>query len=239
MELTWLGQGGFLFESGGVKVAVDPYLSDALAGRGTPRMFPAPVAPDKLKVDWLICTHDHLDHLDPETAGPMAKAFPDMRITGPKSVVKHLREMGVAPARCVELKIGKAQVCGAIKIIPVKAIHSDPEAVGLLLEADGIRVYLSADTEYADDLAEKVLALAEGKIDLALICINGRLGNMNDTDAVKVIKKLAPVEAAPMHYGLFERNTADPQPFLQAVRAAGIRARELTVSERFTVGGDK
>ena len=31
MEITWLGQAGFLFQSDGLKIIIDPYLSDSVA----------------------------------------------------------------------------------------------------------------------------------------------------------------------------------------------------------------
>lgn len=31
MRITWLGQAGLLFETGGLKIVVDPYLSDSVA----------------------------------------------------------------------------------------------------------------------------------------------------------------------------------------------------------------
>ena len=31
MEIIWLGQAGFLFQSEGLKIIVDPYLSDSVA----------------------------------------------------------------------------------------------------------------------------------------------------------------------------------------------------------------
>ena len=30
MEITWLGQAGFLFQSEGLKIIIDPYLSDSV-----------------------------------------------------------------------------------------------------------------------------------------------------------------------------------------------------------------
>ena len=48
MKVTWLGQGGFLFEAGAARLAVDPYLSDALAHKGLERLVPAPMTPAQL-----------------------------------------------------------------------------------------------------------------------------------------------------------------------------------------------
>ena len=95
MNLTWLGQGGFLLESNGRRLVIDPYLSDSLAkSHGTFRMIPPPMAIDETVPDVVFVTHDHLDHFDPETMGPLFKTFPKCRLVGPESVVEHGRREG-------------------------------------------------------------------------------------------------------------------------------------------------
>ena len=65
LKIRWIGQGGYLLDDGQVKLCIDPYLSDVVnrvAGR--PRMVAPPFAPADLKCDAVICTHNHLDHVD-------------------------------------------------------------------------------------------------------------------------------------------------------------------------------
>ena len=50
---------------------------------------------------------------------------------------------------------------------------------------------------------------------MMFICINGRLGNMNVEDAVKLTKILSPRVGVPTHYGMFESNTEDPRKYLR------------------------
>ena len=68
MRCIWLGQAGLLFEFDGMKVMVDPYLSDSVA-KVNP-LNSRRVAVDErffdIRPDILILTHDHLDHTDPE-----------------------------------------------------------------------------------------------------------------------------------------------------------------------------
>lgn len=66
--ITWLGQAGFMFRSpSGQVVLVDPYLSDACERQfGFRRQVASPVEPHALSADWLVCTHNHLDHQDPD-----------------------------------------------------------------------------------------------------------------------------------------------------------------------------
>ena len=72
LSIRWIGQGGYLLRDGDVEICIDPYLSnvvDRVAKRG--RMVSAPFSPEELKSDVTVCTHDHLDHLDPETVSRM------------------------------------------------------------------------------------------------------------------------------------------------------------------------
>ena len=57
-------------------------------------------------------------------------------------------------------------------------------------------------------------AFAKQKIDLMFICINGRLGNMNVDEAVRLTECIAPRVGIPTHYGMFESNTEDPQKYV-------------------------
>ena len=66
MKIRFLGQSGYILKSGNTEIIIDPYLSDSVnrvAGR--PRTLPVPINPKDIKCDAVICTHNHLDHLDP------------------------------------------------------------------------------------------------------------------------------------------------------------------------------
>ena len=69
MKITWLGQAGLLMETGGKIILIDPYLSDSVAKVNPLNYRRVPVEEQFLyiKPDVIICTHNHLDHVDPET----------------------------------------------------------------------------------------------------------------------------------------------------------------------------
>ena len=68
IKTTWLGQGGFLFETSNLRLAVDPYLSEDCFERskneGFKRLVPAPMGVAELNPDYYCITHDHADHYD-------------------------------------------------------------------------------------------------------------------------------------------------------------------------------
>lgn len=229
MKITWLSQGSFLFESNGTRILIDPYMSDCLEAKGLKRMIEFPLTFEALKPDLLICTHDHLDHLDPETVRRIADVYPETIVAGPSSCCEHFKTLGVAESQITLLERGKPVCQGLIKITPVMAIHSDPEAVGLVIETEDKKIYLSADSEYADDLVCPLTRNCE----LILICINGRLDNMSLDEALNVVKAAKPLMALPMHYGLFAENTADPQPFIDDCIKNSINSFEMKLGVEF------
>jgi L-ascorbate metabolism protein UlaG (beta-lactamase superfamily) len=228
MKLTWLGQGGFLLESASCRVAVDPYLSDALAAKGLERMSPPPCTPAELAPSLVVCTHDHDDHLDPQTVVPMALARCDCRFAGPPAVVAHLVRLGVSQARCDALTAGGRMDHGCFSIAAAPARH-EGDAIGVVAEAEGLRVYISGDTLFFDELVQGVRRSAGGALDVAAVCINGRWGNMTWQEAARVVGDLRPRLAIPMHYGMFRANTVDPAPFLAAAREMGLEAVAMEV----------
>lgn len=232
MNLTWLGQGGFLFESEGTRLTLDPYLSDSA---DSARMAPPPVRPEDLEVDGIVCTHDHIDHFDPATVRPMLGRRPSCLLCGPASVVKHAREVGIDAARCRTLRAGVLAEVGTFRLVPVPAYHTDQAAIGLVLHCEDLNCYISGDSLYRNDLAEKVRCAANGAPELVIICINGKWGNMSLNQALTVVHSLTPAMAIPMHYGLFAENTVDPEPFVQQCLAAGIQSAALQVGKPVAV----
>lgn len=83
----WLGQAGFVMRAGGLRILVDPYLSDTLGdkyrGTTTPhdRMMPVPVSVEALgAVDLALLTHHHTDHMDPGTLVALASRNPALEM---------------------------------------------------------------------------------------------------------------------------------------------------------------
>lgn len=75
MIIKPLGQSGYVLKTENSKIIIDPYLSDSVnrvAGR--PRLLPIPINPSDISCDAVICTHDHLDHLDPDTVYSLIKS---------------------------------------------------------------------------------------------------------------------------------------------------------------------
>jgi len=202
LKIRWIGQSGYILSDGKLEVCIDPYLSnvvDRVAKRG--RMVEAPFLPEELKSDVVICTHNHLDHVDIDAIPLMKKEI--ILFLAPDDAKQTLLECGVMNYK--SFNEGAVVQIGDFELRAVYADHTVP-AVGVIVKHSGITMYFSGDTEYNKKLEE----LKEYNIDIMFICINGKLGNMSVDEAVQLTKIINPKVGVPTHYGMFESNTENP-----------------------------
>jgi L-ascorbate metabolism protein UlaG (beta-lactamase superfamily) len=231
MNVIWLGQSSFVFESEGFRLVVDPFLSDIVERKeGKKRLMAPPLSIAELAPDALLITHDHIDHFDPIALPEIHRAFPRAPVVGPESVLRLARAHQFAPERLELACVGSKHQLGPFGIESLPAWHSDPAALGFLITENGRTTYLSGDTLLTPQLLD-ALADQVGQIDVVFIVINGKGGNMSVDDAVKLLARLRPRLAIPTHYGMFAENTEDPERFLAGCRAAKIECRTLALGE--------
>lgn len=228
LTITWLCQGGFLFDDGKTRIVIDPYMTNSLCVSGMDRMVAIPIPFEALKPDLVIFTHDHADHYNVETVAEIVKMYPNCKYAGPASAFNHFKKDGHDISKFQIANVGDTfEFCG-VKISAVKAYHSDPLATGVVMKMGEKLIYVSGDSLYQPDLHKKVSEKTKGeKIDLMFVCINGKLGNMSDVEAANFVRELKPARAIPMHYGLFAKNTCDPKPFVETVRKMDIKCDEM------------
>lgn len=234
LKLTWICQGGFIFDDGKTRLVADPYLSNKLYFSGLGRMVTVPIAFEELKPDIVLFTHDHADHYDEATVEPIVKKYPNCRFVGPTSTFSHFKKSGFDAGRFETLDVGGRTKFGDIEIEAVKAYHTEKYAIGALITAAGRLTYLSGDTLCEPSLPGEIKKSVAGRpLDAVLVCINGKWGNMSDDEAAELVAYLKPARAVPMHYGLFSKNTADPKNFISKVRACSIKCDELVPGREY------
>ena len=202
LKIRWLGQSGYILSDGKTEICIDPYLSDVVnrvASR--PRTRLVPISPEDLKSDIVICTHNHLDHIDIDSIPRMNKE--NKLFLAPTDCENALKGLGVINYRAFDE--GDKYTIGDFTISACFAEHSVP-AIGVIVEHSGKRLYFSGDTLYHSKL-ESI------KCDFMFICINGKLGNMNVEEAIKLTNIINPVVAVPNHYDMFESNSENPENF--------------------------
>ena len=125
MKIKWLGQSGYVLSDGRTVIYIDPYLSDSVSRiENRPRMRRIPVKPQDVKADGIICTHNHLDHLDIDAIPLIDKSIP---VYAPSDCREALSELGVT--NYAEFDEGAVYKIGDFKITAVFADHTVPAVV--------------------------------------------------------------------------------------------------------------
>jgi L-ascorbate 6-phosphate lactonase len=216
----WLGQAGFALKTPtGQVVLVDPYLSDSCEREhGLKRLSASPLPPEDARADWVLFTHEHTDHFDPDTVQAVAGNCPACKFAGPVGCRESLAALKISPSRFTLLSPGPAVDLGGFSVRAVQADHGEysPSAASLRLEIEGVRILFTGDTSLRPDL---IAPLLDRPIDLLLPCINGGFGNMGHIDAARLAQAAKPRRAAPCHFWTFaEQGAGDPWGFVQACK---------------------
>ena len=212
MKVTWIGQAGLLFETNGVKIIVDPYLSDSVEKiePHNKRRFPVDESFLKIKPDIIILTHNHLDHTDPDTLCHYLGENTEVTVLASGNAWENVRgRFGGIKNNYVTFNEGTEWTEKGIRFTAVKAVHSDVYAIGVIIEelSTGERYYVTGDTLYNggifDSLPDDILAV--------FLPINGVGNNMNVSDAERFAERTGARYAVPIHFGMFDE--IDPTEF--------------------------
>jgi L-ascorbate metabolism protein UlaG (beta-lactamase superfamily) len=245
-RLWWLGQSGFVLQWRGRHLLFDPYLSDSLtkkyANTDKPhvRMTARAVNPASLDfIDVVTSSHNHTDHLDAETLGPLLRVNGGIILIVPAANRNFVAErLGIDPSFPAGLEIGQSTDAGPFRIEAVPAAHDElgPTVVGYIVRCGPWTIYHSGDTLLYDGMAA---LLQRHQVDVALLPINGRAperrvpGNLNAKEAAQLGQQIAARTVIPCHYDMFEFNTADAQDFAKACDAIGQPYHILHCGERW------
>jgi len=235
VALTWLGQAGFLVGGRHGVVAVDPYLSDH-----PQRLIPPPLRPADLSfVDAVLCTHEHLDHLDLPTVTALVATAPQVRVVVPAPIVDQVVAAGVPERAVLPAVPGTPIPLPSATVHPVPARHGVDVAdaydfgpvdgeyryLGYVLDVGGMRVFHAGDTLWYDGMPERLRALG---VEVALLPINGRdpvreaanvVGNLDHREAALLAAAAGARVVVPMHYELMRDNRGFPAHLVDVVRA--------------------
>lgn len=144
------------------------------------------------KADLILVTHEHGDHLDPDAIAALSKA--DTRVLlNPASRDK--LGSGEAVANGDTLKVGSVGVIA----VPAYNItedhlqfHPKGNGNGYILDFDGLRIYVSGDTEDIDEMA------SFGPVDVAFLSANQPY-TMTTTQCIEAAMTIHPKVLVPYH----------------------------------------
>lgn len=255
LHLWWLGQSGFLAQWQGRHLLFDPYLSDSLTNKYAAtdkphvRMSERVVDPGRLDfVDVVTSSHNHTDHLDAETLGPLLQANSEITIVVPAANQSFAAErLRVEPGRLTSLEAGQSFSIAGFTLSAVPAAHETLDRdeqqrhryLGFVARCGPHTIYHSGDTVRFEGMAEW---LRPFEIDIAILPINGRLperrvsGNLWGREAAELARDIGARLLIPCHYDMFEFNTVTPDECRTAAAELGQPLRVLELGERFSWG---
>ena len=249
-RLWWLGQSGFLVQFQGRHLLIDPYLSDSLtkkyAATDKPhvRMTARVIAPERLDfIDVVTSSHNHTDHLDGETLGPLLRVNPGIKLIIPEANRAFVAErLGIDAARPIGVRGGESVEAAGFQFTGVPSAHEElsEQYMGYVIRFGGWTLYHPGDTVLYAGMAER---LRPHGIDVAMLPINGRAperrvaGNLDGREAAGLAKAMGARMAIPCHYEMFEFNTASPQEFVAEAQRIGQPHRVLRCGERWSSSG--
>jgi len=177
VEITHLGNEGFLLAAGEKKVLIDALYGEGLRGY--------PVVPKELRrqletaegpyagVDLVLASHYHPDHFHPASVARHLEANPGALFVSTEQAAARVLSQGIAaervrgfwPAEGVRETVEHA----GIRLTVLRLHHGETPAqnLGLLIEIGGVEVLHMGDTEIRPGEAER-LGLADEGIDVAL-----------------------------------------------------------------------
>lgn len=201
-RIVFLGHASALIEVEGVTLLTDPLLRARVAHLR--RVAPAVEREAVAKVDAVLISHLHLDHLDLASLRALGR---DVPLLVPAGAGDWLRRRGFAAVS--ELRVGETAVVGGLAVAAVEARHDHRRHPGSGLRASPLgfllsgrrTVYFAGDTELFQGMGE----LADG-LDVALLPVGGwgptlGPGHMDPLDAARAVVLLAPRLAIPIHWG--------------------------------------
>jgi len=219
MKLTWLGQAGYLLRtSSGMTIMIDPYMSDSLleaAGEGYRREVPVDEDILNMKLDFMIVTHPHGDHMDFGTLDVIFKNNPGMYVLSAYKTQFAMRERYGGELHYMLFDAGAEINLPGIRFVSRYAMHCEG-SIGAVIQADGQLVCHTGDTMLCTRLYDEYPKGA----DALILPINGKGNNMTAMDAAKLTEALAPKSVYPMHFDMFRKYGCDPAEFTGALGSA-------------------
>jgi L-ascorbate metabolism protein UlaG (beta-lactamase superfamily) len=236
LRAFWIGHSSAYIELDGVRFLIDPIFSDYASPfpLGPKRFQPPPIALDALpRIDAVLISHDHYDHLDMKTIEALATQGTQFFV--PLGVGAHLERWKVPVGQIHEREWWQEETLNGVRIICTPSRHYSARGLG---DRDATlwsswaaigpahRFYYSGDTGYSDHFA--TIGERLGPFDMSFIKI-GAYGptagwidiHMSAEDAVRANRDVKAKRMFPLHWATFNLAFHDwDEPIKRALAAA-------------------
>lgn len=221
LKVTYINHATMLIQMDGVNILTDPIWSDRagpVSWLGTKRVrTPGVKLEDLPKIDIVLISHDHYDHLDLDTLEKLNTKYHPQIITGlgVKSILADIES-----SKVTELDWwGKYKLeSHDIKINFVPAKHGSGRMLfgmgrslwgGFVIESKNGNVYFAGDTGYDDDFVNEIKSVFK-KFRLTILPIGSyekrwymKSQHINPEDAVKIQTLFKSQQSVGCHYATF------------------------------------
>ena len=223
VRLSFVGHASWLIQASGLNILVDPVWSS----RVSPVSFAGPkrhndpgIAFEKLpKIDVVLVSHGHYDHLDIATLSRLAKNFVPRVVTPLGNDVTMRSADSTIKAEAfdwhdrVELGSGIAVTLVPTRHWSARGMFDRNKALwaSFVLETPAGKLYIVCDSGYGDGKHFRRVAEAHGPLRLAILPIGAYEPrwfmsdqHMNPSDAVKALADCGAQQALAHHHGTFQ-----------------------------------
>ena len=221
VQLTYIGHATWLIQAGGLNFITDPVFSNDCSPFPVPRIprhVPPGIAlPELPRIDVVILSHSHYDHLDVASLRALKGARECVAPLGLGSIAGPCLGIRVEEAEWGEcLESTGPGTAFSLTCLPTQ--HASARSAwdrdttlwcGWLIELAGRRIHFVGDTAWADFFPE--LGRWLGGVDLALIPIGAyrprwfmKSVHCNPEEAVQVHRSIGAKRSLAMHWGVFE-----------------------------------
>ena len=219
LRVNWLGHSTVLIELDGLTILTDPVFGERtspVSFAGPERWYAPPIAlRDLPKIDVVVISHDHYDHLDTPTIQTLAKNDA-IAWLAPLGVGAHLEYWGVNPARLREMEWEETVNIGDVTFVCAPARHASGRQLldqnrtlwaGWALLGATRRAYFSGDTGFFPEF--KDFGDKYGPFDVVMMESGAYNAAWPDwhigpEQAVKAHRLLKGKRFLPIHWGLFD-----------------------------------